>query len=275
VVANGYLDGINRHRRSTTWIWVAPDPMASYLATAAIGQFDLDYRKVAGIKYWDAIDPTLFEQPEPRTGDQYLISGQADKAYQRLSRVFVVPAGGGRLSFRVTRDTEPDWDFFFVEAHTPGTNDWTTLPDLNGHTTSETGASCPEWLSTHPFLTHYQTAAPSETCTSRGSTGDWHAATGPSDGCETWIIDLSAYAGKSVEISLSVAADAVFAYPGVYLDDVVGPNGIGSTSFYAYADSLDGWAVAGQPSGSSATSWTGRSLRRLLLIRPATEPGRP
>ena len=46
VVANGYLDDINRHRKSTTWIWVAPDPMASYLATATIGQFDLDYRKV-------------------------------------------------------------------------------------------------------------------------------------------------------------------------------------------------------------------------------------
>ncbi|HSU35692.1 MAG TPA: hypothetical protein VLJ88_08530 [Propionibacteriaceae bacterium] len=42
VVANGYLDGIDRHRRSTTWIWVAADPMASYLATATIGQFDLD-----------------------------------------------------------------------------------------------------------------------------------------------------------------------------------------------------------------------------------------
>ena len=87
VVANGYLDGINRHRRSTTWIWVAPDPMASYLATATIGQFDLDYRKVAGIKYWDAIDPTLFEQPEPRTGEQYVTTGAADVAYQRLSRV--------------------------------------------------------------------------------------------------------------------------------------------------------------------------------------------
>ena len=139
VVANGYLDAINRHRRSTTWIWVAPDPMASYLATATIGQFDLDYRKVAGIKYWDAIDPTLFEQPEPRTGEQYVISGQADAAYQRLSRVFAVPAGGGRLSFQVTRDTEHDWDFFFVEAHTPGTDDWTTLPDVNGHTDRRPG----------------------------------------------------------------------------------------------------------------------------------------
>jgi hypothetical protein len=250
VVANGYLDAINRHRRSTTWIWVAPDPMASYLATATIGQFDLNYRKVSGIRYWDAIDPTLFEQPEPRTDEQYLISGQADKAYQRLSRVLAVPAGGGRLSFRVTRDTEPDWDFFFVEAHTAGIDDWTTLPDLNGHTSSETRASCPEWLSTHPFLTHYQTEAPSETCDSSGSTGSWHAATGPSEGYETWTVDLSAYANTSVEISLSVATGTDFADPGVYVDDIVGPNGIGSTSFEADADPLDGWTVSGPPPGS-------------------------
>ena len=37
------------------------------------------------------------------------------------------------LSFWVKRDTEPNWDFFFVEAHTVGVDDWTTLPDVNGH----------------------------------------------------------------------------------------------------------------------------------------------
>ena len=30
----------------------------------------------------------------------------------------------------------PAWDHVFVEAHTVGQDDWTTLPDLNGHTTT-------------------------------------------------------------------------------------------------------------------------------------------
>ena len=82
-----------------TWTWVARDPMASYLATATIGQFNLDYRQVDGIRYWDAIDPALYVQPEPRTGDRYAITGGDDSAYKRLSRVIDVPAGGGELSF--------------------------------------------------------------------------------------------------------------------------------------------------------------------------------
>ncbi|HSU35691.1 MAG TPA: M1 family aminopeptidase [Propionibacteriaceae bacterium] len=204
---------------------------------------------MAGIRYWDAIDPSLFEQPEPRTGEQYATPGAADLAYQRLSRVIAVPAGGGRLSFQVTRDTEEEWDYFFVEAHRPGTDDWTTLPDLNGHTAQEIGPSCPDSLDQHPFLTHYLTGG-DEACSPSGSTGDWHAATGQSEGYEAWSIDLSAYAGQSVEIALSVVTDQSFAFGGAYVDDVVGPNGAGTTSFEDDDNPLDGWVVAGPPTGS-------------------------
>ena len=45
-----------------------------------------------------------------------------------------------------------------VEARTPGGDDWTTLPDANGHTTTATGQSCPAgWVTLHPHLAHYQT----------------------------------------------------------------------------------------------------------------------
>ncbi len=34
-----------------------------------------------------------------------------------------------------------------------GSDDWTTLPDANGHTTQGTGDSCAEgWHDLHPFL---------------------------------------------------------------------------------------------------------------------------
>lgn len=257
VVANGYLADVDHRRGTTTWTWVAPDPMASYLATATIGQFRLDYRRVDGIRYWDAIDPTLFEQPEPRTGGQYAISGGDNSAYKRLSRVLAVPAGGGQLSFWVTRDTEPDWDFFFVEARPVGTETWTALPDRNGNTQQATGNSCPDWLSLHPFLAHYQSDDGSGSCTPTGSTGAWHAASGSSDGYEQWTVDLSAYAGQSVEVALAVASDEAVSTPGVYVDDVVGPDGQGSTSFEADADPLDGWQVTGPPTGSpgNASDW--------------------
>ena len=249
VVANGRLEGVRRDRRNATWTWVAKDPMASYLATAAIGQFNLDRQRVDGITYWDAIDPSLYVRPEPRTGDRYAITGGDDSAYKRLSRQIDVPTGGGELSFQVTRDTEPSWDFFFVEARQVGSDAWTTLADANGHTSRDTGFSCPGWLTLHPFLSHYQ-AAGGEGCTPDGTTGQWNAVSGASDGYEQWRLDLSAYAGTSVEIALTLASDEIFAFSGVYVDDIVGPNGSGSTSFETDADPLDGWTAPGAPAGS-------------------------
>ena len=250
VVANGRLAGVQRDRRTTTWTWVAKDPMASYLATATIGQFKLDHRWVNGISYLDAIDPSLYVRPEPRTGDRYAVTGGDDSAYKRLSRVIDVPAGGGELSFQVTRDTEPSWDYFFVEARQAGSDAWTTLPDGNGHTSQDSGFSCPGWLTLHPFLSHYQSPDAGDSCTPNGTTGQWNAASGASDGYEQWRLDLSAYAGTSVEIALTLASDESVAFNGVYVDDIVGPGGSGSTSFEADADSLDGWTTPGAPSGS-------------------------
>ena len=58
-------------------------------------------------------------------------------------------------------DTEPDFDYVFVEAHTVGQDDWTTLPDANGHTSRTPASGCPDddpfWLTMHPFLSHYIT----------------------------------------------------------------------------------------------------------------------
>ena len=116
--------------------------MASYLTTATIGEFDVEQYKAGRSRCWDAIDPDLDREPQPRSGRQFAISGIGQPAYKRLARTINVPAGGRRLSFWVERDTEPNWDFFFVEAHTAGQDDWTTLRDLNGHNSQDTGNSC-------------------------------------------------------------------------------------------------------------------------------------
>jgi hypothetical protein len=248
-ISNGFLAKRVAHNGTVTWVWEARDPMASYLAMIAVGEFNVDAYKERGIAYWDAVDPRLYDPATPRTGSQYMLSQSADLAYKRLARTINVPAGGGELSFWVWRDTEPTWDFFFVEAHPVGSDDWTTLPDENGHTSQDTGNVCPFWLGLHPFLTHYQTETDSG-CDPDGSTGEWHAASGASFGYEQWTIDLSRYAGQTIEISLSSASDDVVAYPGVFVDDITGPGGQGTTSFEADGNVLDGWTVPGAPAGS-------------------------
>jgi hypothetical protein len=235
--------------RTTTWEWEAKEPMASYLTTATIGEFDVDAYRADGIKYWDAIDPDLLRSPAPRSGRRFAISQVSEPSWKRLTRTLTVPAGGGRVSFWVQRDTEPNWDFFFVEAHTVGADDWTTLPDVEGHAAQVTGGACSGLAAVFPFAAHYVSRSAAGACVPEGTTGDWWAASGESDGWEQWTIDLGAYAGKQVELSLTHASDDLFQYAGVVLDDITVSFGPGSTSFES---GLEGWAVSGPPAGSDA-----------------------
>jgi aminopeptidase N len=56
-VANGLLVDRERRRRWTTFAWREDEPMATYLATATNGRFDLDRSPVAGIPSVVAVDP--------------------------------------------------------------------------------------------------------------------------------------------------------------------------------------------------------------------------
>jgi hypothetical protein len=188
---------------------------------------------------------------DPLDGAWYLWSGQADSSYKRLTRtVDLSSAQAGRLKFAASYDVEASWDFLFVEAHVVGSDDWTTLPEAGGHTTTATGDSCPEGIvGLHPFLGHYIGAA----CEPTGSTGSWNAATGPSNGWQQWDVDLSAYAGKQVEVSISYLSDWGNQGLGVFLDDVRVQAGA-STAQTSFETDLGGWTVPGPPAGSAANS---------------------
>src|SRR5215211_6877518 len=82
---------------------------------------------------------------DPHTGQSFMWSDRADEAYKRLTRTITVPAGGASLSFWTSFNLELDFDYMVVEAHTVGQDDWTTLPDQNGHTTNDLSndESCP------------------------------------------------------------------------------------------------------------------------------------
>ena len=156
----------------------------------------------------------------------------------------------GQLRFFASYETEADWDYLFVEARQVGTDHWTTLPDANDHTSTDTGLSCPEgWHELHPFLEHYQTVQ-GDTCLSTGTTGEWHASSGASAGSEEWVVDLSDYAGQQVELSISYVSDWATQGIGVFLDDVSVTVGATVTETSFEAD-LGGWTVAGPPEGSA------------------------
>ena len=194
---------------------------------------------------------------EPVTGEWQMATGHDDVAYKRLATtVDLTGATTASLDFSTSYRIEGDWDMFFVEVHTVGADDWTTLPDANGHTSQNTGQSCTSgWGDQlHPQLHHYQTLNGDGTCSPTGTTGEWHATSGGSSGIESWSIDLSAYAGSQIEVFLSYATDWATGDLGVFLDDVsinVDGSPASATSF---EDGLGDWVVLGAPEGSVANA---------------------
>ncbi len=247
-----------------TWSFGGPsannqDHSASFIATSGIlpAQTYPQFDSWASARYVRPGGPF-----DPHTGTYYAYSQIADVSYKRLTRTIDLTASAnGNLSFWISRDTEQDWDYVFVEAHTVGQDDWTTLPDANGHTSQSTGpndpdlASCPGgWHALHPWLARYQTFDGTGACTPTGTTGEWHAASGRSAGWEQWSIDLSRFAGRQVEVSIAYASDWSVQGLGAFVDDTAISTGA-TTSF---EDDLGGWSVTGPPPGSgpNTNNWT-------------------
>jgi len=174
---------------------------------------------------------------EPLSPTHYVYSQRADIRYQRLMKTFTV-GGNNQFSFNVSYDTEPEWDFLFVELEDEDGN-VVTLPEANGHTqggtAASTGESCPEgWHELHPWLIQYQGAV----CSGTG----WNAASGRSDGWTEWEFDLSDYVGQEVTVSISYVSDWAVQGLGVWIDDIRIP-GAALTDFES---GPDGW-VEGDP----------------------------
>jgi Immune inhibitor A peptidase M6 len=202
---------------------------------------------------------------DPHTGTQYMYSQQADESYKRLTRTIdLTGKSTAELRFWTSYNTEAHWDHVFVEAHTVGQNDWTTLKDENGNTTQETGDSCASGWSEqlHHQLRHYVTYNPAGggSCTPTGTTGEWWAGSGNSAGWKEWRIDLNRYAGQQVELSIVFASDwAIQVVPGVLIDDtkvIADGATLAETSFEG--TDMGGWTVPGaHPAGpaTNANDW--------------------
>ncbi|WP_245765361.1 M14 family metallopeptidase [Nonomuraea jiangxiensis] len=233
-----------------------PGHTNSFVATSAIlpaKQFPL-FQSSAQVKWVRPGGPF-----DPHTGAWDVYSGIADVSYKRLTKTIdLTGASSGDLSFWTSFDTEAAWDFLTVEARTAGGDDWTTLPDANGHTTQDTGDSCAAansggWRTIHPFTQRYQ----GPNCEPTGTSGAWHAASGNSAGWQQWKIDLTPYAGKQVELSISYISDWATQGAGVFLDDFTVTRDGATAEQTSFESDLGGWTVGAPPQGSapSVNNW--------------------
>ena len=108
-------------------------------------------------------------------------------------------------------------------------------------------------------MEHYQTLVENgpgdddnECLPTRAPTGAWNASSGNSGGWQNWSIDLSAYRGQQVEVSIVFATDwGTTPVPGAMIDDttVTAGSNVSQTSFETQGD-LGGWTIPGPHAGS-------------------------
>jgi Zinc carboxypeptidase/Immune inhibitor A peptidase M6 len=229
------------------------DEPGSFTVTADVlppAQFPL-FRSRASAAYQGSAGGAF----DPVEGSWYVGTVHTDDTWTRLARTVdlgAVPAGAApALSFAVSYDTEPGYDNVVVEAHTAGSDDWTTLPEAGGLSDNAVPDECEGGflLREHPFLEHYLTLG-ADGCTATGSTGSWNRLTGNSNGWKQVSYDLSAYAGKKVEVAVSYVTDPSSGGAGVFVDDTRVVVGGATTAAEGFETGLGAWSIPGPPAGS-------------------------
>ena len=194
----------------------------------------------------------------PVEGTKYAGAVHQDASYMRLTKTIDLSStsSNAELAFKLSANTEEGYDHVIVEAHQVGQDNWTTLPDTGGLTTTDPPAECePDGflLDLHPFLAHYLGGAG---CTDPGSSGQWNSITGSTDGWKDVAFDLDPYLGQQVEVSITYVTDPNTGGIGAFVDDTKITKD-GTTDADGFEGASSTWTVGGPAAGSppNAGNW--------------------
>lgn len=191
----------------------------------------------------------------PYAGSWMASALHEDDDWKRLTRTIdltkVSAADKPQLKLAMSWNVEEGYDHAALEARTAGGDDWTTLPDTGGLSSATVPEECGAgfFVNGHPFLRHYLTLE-GGSCTPQGTSGKWNSFTASSGGWKQVSFDLSAYAGKSVEVSLSYITDGGSGGRGVFADEARLTVGGTDQPVEGFETSLGDWTAQGAPAGS-------------------------
>ena len=152
---------------------------------------------------------------------------------------------------QIAYDTEEGYDNVIVEVHTVGSDDWTTLPDLNGGTSTAVPAECEAgfYMGLHPQLQHYLTLG--DPCLPTGTTGEWNAFTGTSNGWVSRGVRSQRLRRQQVEVVVSYVTDPNTGGAGLIVDDTRLVVAGAPTQADGFEAGFGTWSVLGPPEGSA------------------------
>lgn len=127
----------------------------------------------------------------PASGQYEYFGGKGDELDNSMSTtVDLTNANNAVLNFKAWYDIETDWDYASVQVKEIGSDTWTSI---QGSITT----------STNPYKQN-----------------PGHGITGSSNGWKDASFDLSAYAGKQIELKFNYWSDVAVSLTGFYVDDI-------------------------------------------------------
>ncbi|MGA2768037.1 MAG: hypothetical protein ABSF24_06955 [Candidatus Bathyarchaeia archaeon] len=132
-------------------------------------------------------------------------------AWFRLGHTFSIPAGGATLKFKTYYDTEPDFDYGYVEVHDLTTGKWTTLKGLKTTDTLPYPQDNPNTPNAYePFAYYFA--------------GKWNAFNGNSGGWIQEQMNLTPFAGHNIELYFTYWTDGGTQLTGWFVDQIQIPE---------------------------------------------------
>jgi hypothetical protein len=201
-------------------------------------------------------DITEFEDAEPALTNQSFFIQVLDRgippghtwysdgtAYSwfRLNKTFDIPVTGATLNFLSYYEIETDWDYGYVEVHDLDTGDWYTLPGIKTISTLpeiQDNPNCPAQFEPSAYF----------------GAGTWNAFTGTS-AMYVETMDLTAFAGNTIEVYFTYWTDPYVLELGWYIDNIEIPE----VGFFDDVESgpgdwtYNGWDIVTPPPPTNGT----------------------
>jgi hypothetical protein len=180
----------------------------------------------------------------PHSGTHYWYSDGVPWSWFRLTQTFAIPETGATLNFWTYYEIEEDWDYGYVEVHDLDTGQWSTLPGLN--TTSTPPPAVQNNPNCEPFQFepwYYDLM------------GKWNALTGFSGPMYEEEMNLTAFAGHTIELYFTYWTDQYTLELGWFVDDIAIPE----LGFFDDVESgptdwtYNGWSIATPPPSANGT----------------------
>jgi hypothetical protein len=151
-------------------------------------------------------------------------SSTTNYAWYRLGHTFSIPGTGATLKFWSYYDTEPNWDYAYVEVHDVDTGEWYTLPGIQTVTTlpNNYGTDNPYCPDEFEPTVYYDA-------------GRWNAFTSNSGGWYQEQMSLAPFAGHNIELYFTYWTDPAVTGQGWYVDDIEIPE-------IGFSDNVEGGA---------------------------------